>query len=56
MDSFLKTFLKPTFKHLHQKPRSYLSVTFIADSPSTLTFMYFCALSVAVDAVVAVIA
>ena len=44
MDSFLKTFLKPTFKDLHLKPRSYLSVTFIVDLPSTLTFMYFCAL------------
>ena len=44
MDSFLKTFLKPTFKHLHLKPRSYLSVTFLADSPSALKFMYFCAL------------
>ena len=52
MDSFLETFLKPTFKHLHLKPRSYLSVTFIADSPSALKFMYFCSLSVAVVAVV----
>ena len=55
MDSFLKTFSKPTFKDFHLKPRSYLSVTFIADSPSALKFMYFCSLSVAVVAVVVVL-